>query len=395
MSVGGAADGVSYRLPAPRESELFDRYLRDRADGPGSGWAPMAWEGPDGWEVLFVLPAGKTPAGEGEVFIDLNCITDRSRRCEGIMRGVPDPDGGDSPLRIAAFTLPARWRGTYRFIAAPGASAPLAEWAHARRTGTVGDVPGHRVYRGAPFSPVAEFAVPDAPLPRWADVGGGAGAAGSAPVPRRPRLWAGTDRYVREYRYAGGSGVLVVLDGAQFDSFGLAGRIGRVPTPPEVVLSIGSTEATWRAVEYACDAALRDSVLEVARSLVDDGPLQVLGSSLGGAAATWWGLTRPDLVDRAVALSGSYWLRDAEGEPVWRAAAAGVSCRLHLGWGDCESKIAPGCREAVAELGRRGHRLTTGTWVGGHDFVHWADEAVSVLAGTSPGTHCEQGKPYL
>lgn len=375
-----AADGPSCRRLGPEAERHLWNDLR-----PAVG-APVARPVPGGWEVLLTLGPGTEP--RGTVVVDLNCVTTPERWREALVCELPGTGG----VRAAGFVLPPRWRGTYRFHRPPGApdaidDAPRPEWAAARRTGTTGDAPAADVWPHAPFSPAAELAVPDAPVPpggplRPADPEGVPGLAVPAPAPR-----------TRVARIDGGRGTLVVLDGRQFLGFGLLDALRTLPVPPRTVLAVGSTSDRTRAADLSCDPAVRDAVLAVAVAEGADGggPLVVAGASLGGAAATWWGLTRPDVVDGVVALSASFWMRDAAGRPVWEAVPAGgapgravgepAGPPLVLGWGSCEPRLARGCEEAARELAPRCPLVGPLGWVGGHDVVHWVGGVVEGFGG--------------
>jgi enterochelin esterase family protein len=105
------------------------------------------------------------------------------------------------------------------------------------------------------------------------------------------------------------------------------------------------------------------------------------GVSLGGLAATYLGLRRPDEFGRVVAHSGSFWWpRTEPGRLLREVARAGRSpVRFYLDVGTCETRsVGPGvpnqiefCRAMRDALLAHGHTVTYAEYSGGHDYLNW------------------------
>jgi enterochelin esterase-like enzyme len=125
------------------------------------------------------------------------------------------------------------------------------------------------------------------------------------------------------------------------------------------------------------------------------------GMSLGGLAATYLGVARPDVFGGVIAHSGSFWWpRPHEGEPgllireVARRPPSPV--RFYLDVGSLEfHTVADGMRSQVGfcramrdALRANGHQVSYTEYSGAHDYVNWrrtvADGLQAVLPPSSP-----------
>jgi enterochelin esterase family protein len=123
------------------------------------------------------------------------------------------------------------------------------------------------------------------------------------------------------------------------------------------------------------------------------------GSSLGGLAAAYFGMERPDLVGGVLSMSGAFQLSpDGDPEPMWTARELArrptLPIRFWLNAGTVETHPAPdnGISQVSANrhvrdvLRARGYDVTYGEYPGGHDYFWWAEtlgDGVAALLGVN------------
>jgi enterochelin esterase-like enzyme len=107
------------------------------------------------------------------------------------------------------------------------------------------------------------------------------------------------------------------------------------------------------------------------------------GASLGGVAAAFAALHRPDLFRRVLAQSGAFWLAGDDGEHEWLArqfaARPAVPIRFYLDVGLRETVPAPGDgpsnlianRHLRTVLRAKSYDVHYAEFNGGHNFIAW------------------------
>ncbi|MDI6102134.1 alpha/beta hydrolase-fold protein [Actinoplanes sp. NEAU-A12] len=253
--------------------------------------------------------------------------------------------------------------------------------------------------------------LPGAPEEQWTSPAPGV-AAGSLTSARVRSDVLGYELPVTLYRPAGvsaqGLPVVVFFDGhlartmlrlpTVLDNLIAAGRI-----PPVAALLVHNVEARREPELRPLPTLARyvvDDLLAWVRATVGAGrPGQDVagGMSLGGLAATYLGLARPDVFGGVVAHSGSFWWPVPDhGEPgrlIRDAARAPRSpVRFYLDVGVLEfHAMADGmpsqvefCRAMRDALRANGHHVSYAEYSGAHDYVNWrrtvADGLQAVLA---------------
>jgi enterochelin esterase family protein len=224
-------------------------------------------------------------------------------------------------------------------------------------------------------------------------------------------------RPVAVYEPAGvrteGLPVLVVFDGF------LARRVLGIPTVLDNLIAAGRIPPL-AALFVSNHAATRDDDLSPAGGVLGfvagelmpwareqlgaghDGRANIVaGVSRGGLAATWVGLSAPDVFGAVIAQSGSFWWPTPdEGEPgrlIREVPGLPVSdVRFYLDVGQRETMPGPGgapsqlsvCRAMRDALRARGFRVDYTEYAGGHDYVNWRrtfPEAMAALTATACG----------
>ena len=92
----------------------------------------------------------------------------------------------------------------------------------------------------------------------------------------------------------------------------------------------------------------------------------VAGSSMGGLAATWFAVERPDLFSGALVQSGGF-----PGMPV--KVPLGLPVRWYLDDGVLEDRLLESTRELRDDLLAKGYDVSYQEFPGGHDFFWWQE----------------------
>ena len=92
----------------------------------------------------------------------------------------------------------------------------------------------------------------------------------------------------------------------------------------------------------------------------------VAGSSMGGLAATWFAVERPDLFGGALVQSGGF-----PGMPV--KVPPGLPVRWYLDVGVLEDRLLESTRELRDDLLAKGYDVSYQEFPGGHDFFWWQE----------------------
>jgi enterochelin esterase-like enzyme len=102
----------------------------------------------------------------------------------------------------------------------------------------------------------------------------------------------------------------------------------------------------------------------------------VAGASMGGLAALYFAVERPDVFGNALVQSGGF-----PGMPV--VVPAGLPVRWYLDVGELEDRLLASTRELRDDLRGKGYDVTYQEFPGGHDFFWWgetlADGLVALL----------------
>ncbi|MDX3237599.1 enterochelin esterase [Streptomyces sp. ME03-5709C] len=385
--------------------------LVERLDGdPGHAAVTFLWRGTAATRAVLALP---------------NQVLDPDDLAGNLMSRVPGTHVWHWTIRMRA-----DWRATYALCVDEGDGATVA--------------PSHQAYlrglrrdpRRDPFNrhvfpsrwgtePLSVVTLPAAPAP----LGAWPGRAGQ---PRHPvgevsvhtmrsghlRNW----RRVWAYAPTGhedlaGLPVVVLLDGdvwqqhlevsALFDGLVAAGAL-----PPSVVLMPDALDSDTRRRELTCDdrfvAFLTDELLPWAarRWPVGGDPARtvVAGQGLGGLAAAYAALRRPDRFGNVLAQSGAFWWpaghRQAPPGEWLTGRVATVPrrpVRFHLSAGLQEWGLDAAVRRFRDTLRAQGYEVTHHEYNGGHDYLCWREELagglVALLRGSSPGAAPGPARP--
>jgi enterochelin esterase-like enzyme len=166
--------------------------------------------------------------------------------------------------------------------------------------------------------------------------------------------------------------------------------------PPLVAILVSNTN---RTVDLSCSADFADFI---ARELVpwarekyhataDPDKTVVAGSSIGGLAASFAGLTHPEVFGNVLSLSGSYWWNPKDdSKPEWLtrqfAQAPKLPLRFFVSVGSMELKDrqVDTNRRFRDLLTAKGYRLSYREFNGGHGYLSWREslaEGLSYLFG--------------
>ena len=355
-------------VPTPPEAARRSRVKRDGT--------PVFTADGDGWIATFTVGAERLPSSTGAVFLDVNCVTDRSRLAEGTMRRDPDGSSWTHSVRV-----PAGWRGSYAFIVSDGPIGGPAEgqderewWIRFRRNAT-----GSR-----------EGAAPDAPPQRlWT------GAAPAGTLRTSIVTLDGTPRRVHSYAPPNpGRHTVVLFDGDEILSHGVLSAFDG-PAAPARVLAVEHVAAEGaprnvRASDLTANPRFRDELLAFA-----GGPVVVGGCSYGGLASMYFALTRPDVVAGAACLSPSMWWHDEQGRDVPTIADAdrGGTVPILCEAGSLEWMMLDEIAAAVDRLDRAGHPVRAGWFAGGHDWIQWRERLPALVVDLLLGDHAPEARP--
>lgn len=278
------------------------------------------------------------------------------------------------PLNRSVF--PTRWGSEpLSVVALPAAHAPL----------------GAR--RGRPGAPVGEVSVHtmrSAHLRNWR------------------RVWAYAPA---GYEDLAGLPVVVLLDGDVWQqhlnvSALLDGLVAAGALPPLVALMPDALDSDTRRRELTCDdrfvAFLTRELLPWAarRWPVSGDPARtvVAGQGLGGLAAAYAALRRPERFGNALAQSGAFWwpagARAGARPEEWLtgrvASMARRPVRFHLSAGLQEWGLTAAVRRMRDALQGQGYEVAHHEYNGGHDYLCWREELahglVALLRGPFPGS---------
>jgi enterochelin esterase family protein len=278
------------------------------------------------------------------------------------------------PLNRTVF--PTRWGAEpLSVVALPGAPAPLGAW---------------RDRPGAPAGEVSVHTMRSAHLRNWR------------------RVWAYAPA---GYEDLAGLPVVVLLDGDVWQqhldvSALLDGLVGAGVLPPLVALMPDALDSDTRRRELTCDerfvAFLTRELLPWAarRWPVSADPARtvVAGQGLGGLAAAYAALRRPERFGNVLAQSGSFWWpagRRAGARPEeWLtgrvASLARRPVRFHLSAGLQEWGLTAAVRRLRDALLAQGYEVAHHEYNGGHDYLCWREELahglVALLRGPFPGS---------
>ena len=318
----------------------------------------------DGWIATFTARDDELPPATTAVFLDVNCVTDRSLLDEGMMRR--DTDGG---AWIGSVRVPAGWRGAYTFVptdtpvTGPADGEDAREWWIGFRRNALGD---------------REGAAPDAPEQRLCTGRSPEGVLTSETV-----VLDGTPRRVGTYvPPRPGRGTVLLFDGDQVRKHRVLAAFDEVENPPARVVvvdhvSADGHERNVRATDLTANPRFRDDLLAFV-----GGPVVVSGCSYGGLASLFFALTRPDVVEGAACLSPSVWWHDEQERGVLDLgdADAGGEVPLLVEVGDLEWMMVAEVTEACERLGAAGHPVQCGTFAGGHDWVQWRERVPASIS---------------
>ncbi|QHG81292.1 DUF3327 domain-containing protein [Rhodococcus rhodochrous] len=357
------------RLPAPDRSAVTppEAAYRSRVIGDGT---PVFTADDDGWIATFTVSADRMPPFTAEVFLDVNCVTDRSRIAEGTMRRDPDGRSWTHSVRV-----PSAWRGSYAFIPSAGPIDGPEDgenerewWIRFRRNAT-----GTR-----------EGAAPDAPPQRFRTGEPPAGDLHTSIV-----VLDGTPRRVHTYLPPlPGRGTVLLFDGDEILAHGVLAAFDGTASPARVVavehVGADGPARNVRASDLTANPRFRDELL----ALVDEQVI-VGGCSYGGLASMFFALTRPDIVAGAACLSPSMWWHDDRGRDVPTIAEADRGGRVPIFCeaGSLEWMMLDEIDSAVSRLGRAGHPVRSARFAGGHDWVQWRERLPALVAELLPDPH--------
>ncbi|MFD3454676.1 enterochelin esterase [Streptomyces sp. NPDC058691] len=403
--------------------------LVEAIDGdPGHAAVTFLWRGTAATRTVLVLP---------------NQVVDPEDLAGNLMARVPGTDVWHWTIRMRA-----DWRATYALCVDDGEGDDEADEGNG--DGTAGgfgpDGPAGGSTSGAPDAPGARQAylrrlrrhprrdpLNRAVFPsRWGAEPLSVVALPAAPVALgsgRTRPGTGTGelsvhtlrsghlhnwRRVWTYTPAGyedlaGLPVVVLLDGDVWQQLGISGmldgliRVGLLP--PLVALLPDALDSDTRRRELACDerfvAFLTRELLPWAahRWPVTGDPSRtvVAGQGLGGLAAAYAALRRPERFGNVLAQSGAFWWPAARREGAcpeeWLTgrvrALARRPVRFHLSAGLQEWGVPAAGRRLRDALSAKGYAVAHREYNGGHDYLCWRDDLahglVSLLRGPFPG----------
>ncbi|MFG2163115.1 enterochelin esterase [Streptomyces olivaceus] len=408
---GGADDTGRTALAAAFWSEVERRGtpLVEALDGePGHRSVTFLWRG---------------HRATRQVLLCGNRITDRDRLASSLLERVPGTDVWHLGLRLRA-----DHRGSYRMAAdislgaVPAEPAALQQRLRSLSAHAAADPLNPRTV-ATRWQPAdgSVFALPAAPPEPWS------GRRGTVPAGRVQRHRVpGTepvgDRDTWVYLPPGHEGaartplpVAVVCDGDMW--FGrlalgdtLDALIADGALPPLAVVAPDAVDRPTRWRDLGCREPfvrfLADELLPWAAGrwplTTDPGRTAVAGQSLGAMTALYAGLLRPDRFGNVLAQSASLWWRPGLPPPgaakppahdaPWLAGrvAAGAARPLtaHLDVGLHEGSTVGHTLALYDSLRAAGHRVTHGTYNGGHDYACWHGALASGLVrllGTGPG----------
>ncbi|MFK0117695.1 enterochelin esterase [Streptomyces sp. NPDC090994] len=386
------------------EAERFGTPLVEELDGqPGHRAVTFLWRG---------------HRATRQVLFHGNRITDRDHLAGSLLERVPGTNVWHLGLRLRA-----DHRGSYRLAADISLREPPADPAGLQQRlrslsahAAADPLNAHRVATRWQPADGSVFALPDAPAQPWT------GRRGTVPAGRveRHRVTAAEpvgDRDTWVYlppgldRHAGTPlPVAVVCDGDMW--FGRLGfgdtldaMIADGALPPLVVVAPDAVDrrTRWRdlGAREPFVAFLADELLPWAAGrwplTTDPRRTVVAGQSLGGMTALYAGFLRPDRFGNVLAQSASLWWRPGlpspagpkpllSGDP-WLVAryrsAPPRPVTVHLDVGLHEGAMVDHSRALYDALSAAGHRVTLGTYNGGHDYACWhgalADGLVRLL----------------
>lgn len=379
--------------------------LVERLDGdPGHAAVTFLWRGTTGTRAVLALP---------------NQVLDPDDLAGNLMSRVPGTDVWHWTIRMRA-----DWRATYVLCVDEGeggAAAPSGPKGQAYLRGL------RRHPRRDPLNrtvfptrwgtePLSVVALPAAPAPLGARRDGPGQPVGevsvhtmrSAHLRNWRRVWA----YAPSgYEDLAGLPVVVLLDGDVWQqhldvSALLDGLVAAGALPPLVALMPDALDSDTRRRELTCDerfvAFLTRELLPWAarRWPVSGDPARtvVAGQGLGGLAAAYAALRRPERFGNVLAQSGAFWWPSghrAEALPEeWLtgrvASLARRPVRFHLSAGLQEWGLTAAVRRLRDALLAQGYEVAHHEYNGGHDYLCWREELAhglaSLLRGPFPGT---------
>jgi len=343
--------------------------------------------------------------GEPEwVYLDANGLTERS--VTGLLTRVEA-----TPVWHVTLRAPAAWRGGYgfcegvgEFVAPTGRDPESRSWwlgvFDGRRPDPFSSRPPYATMLGGECSEGAFPAAP--PQARWDTAGSGSPVT----MVHHTLSLAGVERSVWTHRVGGvpdGPAVdltAVVFDGQLWNgSMPLAPRLDALPPSLHgaLVVAVDSVDLATRARDLTCStdfrAAVTDRLLPWAAGTLGASGARVVvaGQSYGGLAAADLALERSDVVSAAVCLSGSFWWPrrfDDESDRTWvwteRLAAVDPAPRprLWLAAGALEADMLAVSERFAADARRLGYAVSSRSFCGGHDVVHWREQLLQGLVDT-------------
>ncbi|WP_431964365.1 enterochelin esterase [Actinacidiphila sp. bgisy160] len=379
--------------------------LVERLDGdPGHAAVTFLWRGTTATRAVLALP---------------NQVLDPDDLAGNLMSRVPGTDVWHWTIRMRA-----DWRATYALCVDEGdggAAAPSGPKGQAYLRGL------RRHPRRDPLNrtvfptrwgtePLSVVALPAAPAPlgAWRDrpcppVGEvTVHTMRSAHLRNWRRVWAYTPS---GYEDLAGLPVVVLLDGDVWQqhldvSALLDGLVAAGALPPLVALMPDALDSDTRRRELTCDdrfvAFLTRELLPWAarRWPVSGDPARTVlaGQGLGGLAAAYAALRRPEHFGNVLAQSGAFWWpagRRAGALPEeWLtgrvASLARRPVRFHLSAGLQEWGLTAVVRRLRDALQAQGYEVAHHEYNGGHDYLCWREELAhglaSLLRGPFPGT---------
>ncbi|MDP9272010.1 MAG: alpha/beta hydrolase-fold protein [Chloroflexota bacterium] len=309
---------------------------------------------------------------------------------------------GGSQLWYRTYRAPANLRTVYAFAPSKAADDPNRWTADPLNPRTF-------LYPADPEAPddpearVSVLDLPDAPPFRWSVSADAPQGATTLHRLRSARL--GNERRVYAYTPAGydesedGYPFLVIFDGWAFTQLVSAPAtldhlIAANAIPKVVAILPDSLDNPTRMRELWLDdgfnAFIADELLPWARARLrlSDDPQRVTiaGSSLGGVAATYFALQRPDIARNVISMSGAFQISPAgEPEPIWLgrelASRDRAPVRFWLDAGTLERlpdlqygvSILAANRHVRDTLTARGYEVHYREFPGGHDYFWWAE----------------------
>ncbi|MFJ4851245.1 enterochelin esterase [Streptomyces sp. NPDC088733] len=388
------------------------------AGDPGHAAVTFLWRGTAATRTVLVLP---------------NQVADPEDLAGNLMSRVPGTDVWHWTIRMRA-----DWRATYALCVddadsdgsggsaegdegtgdgPEGCSAPGARQAYLRRL--------RRHPRRDPLNrtvfpsrwgaePLSVVALPAAPVPLGGDRAHPAARAGELSVHTLRSGHLHNWRRVWAYAPAGhedltGLPVVVLLDGDVWQQLGISqlldGLVHAGRLPPLIALLPDALDSDTRRRELACDerfvAFLTHELLPWAarRWPVSGDPSRtvVAGQGLGGLAAAYAALRRPERFGNVLAQSGAFWWPAARREGAcpeeWLTgrvrALARRPVRFHLSAGLQEWGVPAAGHRLRDALSAKGYEVAHHEYNGGHDYLCWRDDLaqglVGLLRGPFPG----------